>query len=613
MTKAVKHSLLIVAVGCLAFLTNLGATDLWDEDEGFFGGCAAEMYAHHDWIVPRFNGEVFSHKPPFMYWMMMLGFETFGVSPFAARIGSALAGIATALVTYHLGRRLFCAEVGLWAGLIMCSGLMFNVVARAATPDCYLVLFFTLALYLYSLRSTIAENIAAGSAETDLPNAPANARATRPTMPSLGVSALLYTVMGLAVLVKGPIGFLLPMAGIGLYLLCTSPRSELPAEATRLARWQRNLAPFGPLNFLRCLWSMKPLLAMAIVLLVAGPWFVCVAVQTNGQFPAEFFGVHNFGRFMHAMEQHRGTPLYYPVMIALGFFPWSVFALPTALDLIRRVRSQDRWSDGCILLVCWAAVIVGLFTLAGTKLPNYVLPAYPALALLTACFLHRWMHVPRAVPSWQPRLCLGLLVVVGAACLIGFPFVAQWHVQGQLFLAKFQTSQALIDELPTIGLLGLFPFLGGAIALYFSQRGRPQASLVATALVAVLFSTGLLAFAAVRIDRLQYTAKIARAIVAASGNRPLKVAQYRNSRPSLTFYVQRPVATMRKRNDAIQFLSSSDDTLLVTTSQQYPDLQASLPADVVVLAEEPQFPKQGSVLLLGREQRLSQRPESLRR
>src|SRR5262249_43995344 len=148
--------------------------------------------------------------------------------------------------------------------------------------------------------------------------------------------------------------------------------------------------------------------AILIVAIIAGPWFVCVGMRTHGQFLMEFFGIHNFGRFLHPMESHHGSILYYPIAILVGFFPWSIFAGPTILDVVRRIRSRAAWSDACVLLACWIIVIVGFFTLAGTKLPNYVLPAYPALALLTACVLHRWITIPQSVPAWHPRTCFGV-------------------------------------------------------------------------------------------------------------------------------------------------------------------------------------------------------------
>ena len=87
--------------------TNLGVTRLWDQDEAFFARTAVEMHQRHEWIVPYFNGEVFAHKPPLMFWLMRVGFLLFGVTEFAARFWSAAFAVATALLVYRMGRRMF--------------------------------------------------------------------------------------------------------------------------------------------------------------------------------------------------------------------------------------------------------------------------------------------------------------------------------------------------------------------------------------------------------------------------------------------------------------------------------------------------------------------------
>ncbi len=113
MNRSTRYQLIIVALAAVAFFTNLGATSLWDQDEAYFAGTAAEMHARGDWVTPYFNGEMFGHKPPFMFWMMMIGYKLLGVTSLAARLPCALFGVGTALLTYHLGRRLFSAQVGL--------------------------------------------------------------------------------------------------------------------------------------------------------------------------------------------------------------------------------------------------------------------------------------------------------------------------------------------------------------------------------------------------------------------------------------------------------------------------------------------------------------------
>src|SRR5262249_47756547 len=150
------------------------------------------------------------------------------------------------VLTYFFGKRLFCTEGGLVAALILCSSLMFDLIARAATPDSYLVFFMTLALYAFTFGGLGAVS---GLATNNSTSVESNLTTVR--FPSWRVAVVIYTAMALAMLVKGPIGVLLPMAAVGLYLLCTTPLKPLPSVATWHERWLRRLTPFGPSNFLR--------------------------------------------------------------------------------------------------------------------------------------------------------------------------------------------------------------------------------------------------------------------------------------------------------------------------------------------------------------------------
>ncbi|MDG2014129.1 MAG: glycosyltransferase family 39 protein, partial [Pirellulaceae bacterium] len=230
---------IVIAVCLICLFSSLGASRFWDQDEGFFASTAASMYAQSDWVVPSFNGEMFGHKPPWMYWMMMVGYRLFGVGEFGARFFSAVFGMATALLVFRMGTRMFNARVGLLAGIALPTCLMFSVVSRAATPDVFLVFFSTLALYLFSRESLLNQD-------------PSNLTQDEQTsiLPQRWSSwAAMYLMMGFAALVKGPIGFLFPMAVIGLYLLIMTPavkrgeRHDWKSKAAAL--WRR----FGPINF----------------------------------------------------------------------------------------------------------------------------------------------------------------------------------------------------------------------------------------------------------------------------------------------------------------------------------------------------------------------------
>ncbi len=187
------HAWILLACGVI-FLWNLGAAGLWDEDEALYGNCAREMVQRGDWVVPTHNGQLFAEKPPLMYWTMIAGFQLFGMNEFAARIGAAVLGAAAALVTYHLGRRLFSARIGFWAAIVLVSTIGFTISARAATVDASLTLLTTLAMLAFA---------AGRRGEPGLATAPASAPLGRqPWLSALGM----WTAMAIAVLAKGPIG-----------------------------------------------------------------------------------------------------------------------------------------------------------------------------------------------------------------------------------------------------------------------------------------------------------------------------------------------------------------------------------------------------------------------
>ncbi len=627
MRLEVRHQLSIVVLGVAVFFTNLGVTRLWDQDEAFFARAAVEMQQRHDWVVPYFNGELFAHKPPFMFWMMRIGFELFGVTEFAARFWSAAFGVATALLVYQLGKRLFNPRVGLLAGIVMCTALMFDVVGRAATPDSFLVFFCTLPLFLFARHERWGDN----AIETD-------SNSAVPLTLSAWTYASIYAAMGIAVLVKGPIGVLLPGSVLGLYLLTRDPVGQLPEDVTFGDRVLLIVRRFTPNRIVATIWQMRPFTALAAVLLVAGPWFALVGWRTGGVFLREFFGTQNYGRFVGAMDNHGGGVWYYVPAILAGFFPWSIFAIPTAVDLVTRCRGRDwgsqgrvlpsprnhRWGltsfdpsqphqtkgflgqRGAKLLACLIAVYVVFFSIAGTKLPNYVLPAYPALALATGLLLDRWLSRPETASRWWPRLSFGSLLVVGLTIGIAALVVAHAVVGGHPLVEKLGVSENLSGDLAAVGWLGVILAAGGICGIVLAEMHRLRGAIAGLAITSVAFSLGLFAIIAVQLDRHQPTPAVAEAIYRNSEGAP-QVAQFGYFRPSLVYYTDTRVEACKNIARVVDFLKQSNDAFVVTTDEHYGRLAAQLPADVVVLDRQPEFPHGGTVLVLGRKTIVAQR------
>jgi 4-amino-4-deoxy-L-arabinose transferase-like glycosyltransferase len=590
MRLSTRHQLLITAIGLIVFFVNLGATRLWDQDEAYFARTAVEMQQRHEWIVPYFNGEVFAHKPPLMFWMMRIGFVLFGVNEFAARFWSATFAVATALLVYRLGRRMFNAEAGLWSGIAICTAMMFDVVARAATPDSFLVFFSTLAIYLFARHE-------------NWDNGPEGTSASAPDRPrSWRAWAAIYASMGLAVLVKGPIGVLLPGSTIGLYSLLRNPiESRGPQIDDRFVLFIRR---FSPARIATAIWTMRPLIAIATILAVSGPWFVLVGWRTGGQFLSEFFGTQNYGRFFNAMDHHSGGIWYYIPAVLAGFFPWSMFAIPTAIDLTRRCRGKESWRRGARFIASWAIVWISFFSLASTKLPNYVLPAYPALALATGCLIEKWIRQEAAVRPLMPRLSFGSMIAVGCAIVIGAAVMAHRTASGVSLLERIGATPDLTRALPLIGLLGAILVAGGAMSMTFIERRQHQRAMLALAATAVLFCTTTLAAVAVQVDKLQPTPDIAAAIREHVPGQP-QIAQFGYFRPSLVYYADAHVEACKTPQRTAEFLAQSAESFVVTTEDNYARLAALLPPEIAVLKRQADFPRGQSVVLLGHKTELA--------
>src|SRR5262249_5974935 len=228
------------------------------------------MYESGNWIVPTFNFSLRVDKPALLYWLQMLGYHFCGINEFSARLPSALAALCTMLLTYELGRKMFSAVAGLYAGLILASSVLFCASAHFANPDALLNA-CTVLTFLFFWRDW--------------------ERNGNSWLVLGGIST------GVAMLAKGPVGLVLPSAAVFLFLL-----------------WSRQLRRY-----------CRPQLVGGIFafLLVAMPWYAWVAADTKAEFLRGFFLQHNVGRFLEPMESHRGSVFYYAFVLLIGFAPWS--------------------------------------------------------------------------------------------------------------------------------------------------------------------------------------------------------------------------------------------------------------------------------------------------
>lgn len=356
--------LLLTSVCLVLFFARLGDIPLYDNDEGIHAVTSKDMVLSGDWVTTTFNGEPFYDKPVLYNWFAALAFLIFGFTEFAARLPAALLGLGSVLVTYALGRRMADPMLGFLGAMILATSPEFITLSRAVVHDISLVFFVTLTLCLFYYGFTADT----GRKWYFLP---------------------FYAATGFAVLAKGPVGLVLPGAIIGLFLLLR-----------------------GRLSFLK---HMSLGWGVPIFVAVVAPWYVLISLE-NPEYAGYFFIQQNLMNFLSSQQARHPEAFYYylPVLMG-GFMPWSVF-LPLALiDPLRRGLRQIE--DGPLFLLLWFGVILLFFSAAVSKLGTYILPLFPAVALLVANVVQRRMQAP--TPGLR-RFFLYSFIPLTAMFVLGF-------------------------------------------------------------------------------------------------------------------------------------------------------------------------------------------------
>jgi 4-amino-4-deoxy-L-arabinose transferase-like glycosyltransferase len=340
-------------------------------------------------------------------------------------------------------------------------------------------------------------------------------------------------------------------------------------------------------NWSRHVWEvvrfLRPRLAILAMGLVALPWYVAVGMRTDGEWLQGFLLKHNIGRFLEPMEGHSGPPfLYYAAVLLIGLFPWSALFPPAVAHAVRGIRSDRKQRPAIIFLVCWIALYFSFFSIARTKLPSYILPVFPACALLTAEYLcrGRWDRLM----EWTYRLAFGGLFLVGLSIVIATPFVAA----------------SLLGEHKVFALVGLIPLGGGLVGLISlviqERKGLPHIF----AVTSVLFLIAVFAWAGPEVSRFQEGPLLAE-VVQNRSDGAARIATYKYFSPGLVFYAGHRVDRLHATDDIPKFFEEPS-AWLVTTQECLPGLKASLPNDVEIVSRYRKFLRSEEVLLLRRRQ-----------
>ena len=396
----------------------LGRIPLLEPDEGRYAEIPREMLERADFVTPYLNHVKYFEKPPLLYWLNSLSLSVFGQNEFAARFFPALCGLAGILLTYFIGRKIYGRREGLLAAIILGTSVGYLAQARMNIIDMPLTFCMTATLGFFLLAAREGEKR------------------------SVLYFYLFYLSAALTVLAKGLIGIVLPGAIVFLYLVVTR-------------RW-------------RILREMKPVAGGILFLVVAAPWFVLVSVR-NPEF-ARFFFIHeHFERYLTKVHGHY-QPTWYYIPVLLGcMFPWSLY-LPSVFRGIWRERSEGKFAP-TIFLAIWASVIFGFFSLSDSKLIPYIIPVFPAAALLLGRTFAAVMDDGTGTIRQYARVA-AVFILVTAVGLLLYPAVADnGKVDTRLFVV-----------------LGPILLAGGTASLLCLRRNSGRALFTALAGMSLLVS-----------------------------------------------------------------------------------------------------------------------------
>ena len=514
------------------FGPGLGKLGLTDRDEGSNAEAAREMLETGEWISPTLNYEPRYAKPAFVYWLISGSYTLWGINEFAARFPSALSGLGILLVQYVYVYRWLGAPMAWMASVMLLLNLMFLGINRMVLTDPELVVFTTLAGYSFWQALQHKHN-------------------------RRWWFTVFYLAMGFGMLVKGPVGIIIPMMGVIPYLTLTRQWGTF---------WQRGF----------------PLAGMVLVAAVAAPWYLMM-FQIHGEAYWAAAQANTTGRFMNPMEGHGGTLFFYVPVMLVGFFPWSAFLPSVLYHALRRWRVFWQKHEFVtpelhleLFLSLWVVGLFLFFTLSATRLPHYIYPAFPAAAVLVALWWKRFLAEKMPVGlTTSTRVLIGVGYVVGIA-LTFMPAV--FHLFMKQIVKEFPAAVHVeLGWLPS--LLGIVIILGTMLMRQFMLSDSKRHWALWMGCGMMLFFTVLVAQWGLPIYQQYFIGPPQELAIIARYNlgQDDRLIQFGRKRPSLSFYAKRKVYFLGLHDEEVsQHLSAPGRKMAIIQTP----LRGQLPEEI---------------------------------
>lgn len=424
----------LFAVFTLLWFATLDARRLIHPDEGRYAEIAREMAETGDWVTPRLNGLKYFEKPPFQYWVTAAAYRAFGVHEWTARLWPALAGFLAVLAIGGAGYALGGAALGAFAGLALAGTFWHAGMAQVLSLDSGLSFFLALGFAGFVVAQRAGTRAGAGRA---------------------GMWLAWAAIAG-ATLSKGLVGIVLPGGALVVYTALTRD----------FAVWRRLHVVSG----------------LVLYLALTAPWFVAVA-RANDEFLHFFFVHEHFQRFLTTGHRRPGPWHYFVPIAVVGILPWLTVLAFGARRAWREGPGNAPGFSWQRFALVWAAFVFVFFSASGSKLPSYVLPMFPPLALVAG-----WLLLALDVRTLR-RLLLPQVVVGGlllAAVLVGYDRVAP------RFATPFLPAAVLLAFGPWVKAFAAIAVAGGLGALVALRTAaeRPTGRFWAVALLALSLLAG---------------------------------------------------------------------------------------------------------------------------
>ena len=503
--------LLLLCLGL--YLPGLAALPVTDRDEARFAQASRQMLESGDFLRIRFQDEARNKKPAGIYWLQSLSVALLGDRESTAiwpyRVPSVIGAIAAALLTFGFAARATPREVAFAAAALLAASLGVTIEAHLAKTDAALLA--TAAAAQFSLGEIYRASRSGKSCGRGLP-------------------LLFWGAQGVGILIKGPITPLLSLLTVAALSI-----------ADRDWRW--------------LVW-LRPLLGLPLAALIAGPWLIAITLATDGAFMSESVGTDFLGKLLHGQESHGAPPGTYLAIILLSFWPGSV-----ALGAAALVGWRQRTEPATRFLLAWIVPFWLVLEAVPTKLPNYILPVYPALALLAARTLldpamaSHWRH-------WLARVAIALWAVLALA------------IPAALLIAPL----VLIGRLPVMTILGTALSIALVALFLRSLREGPPRPLPAILAALVLWPTAF-AWTLPALDPLWPSRSLMR-LVASVGQAHRMIVIAGDSEPSLVFSLGTETKFMDGAN-AARFLERAPHGMAVIEGREENAFQHVLRGDGV--------------------------------